>query len=198
MGERKLKIMEREKRKQHNKDILKKIFKYTKKTVCCALIILLLTIVIQSLKIRVDKEYVPSILGYTYLNVLSESMNPEFYSQDLIIGAKIKDTSNLKVGDVITFKVGNMLVTHRIVENDENGTTFTTKGDDNKVNDEKQVSASQIVSRYCFRIPKFGFIISKMQSIQFLALAWIITMYYILKEIFKEVKLLRIKKKSIE
>lgn len=190
--------MRKEKRKQHDKNILKKIFKYAKKTVSYVLIILLFTIIIQSLKIRVDKEYVPSILGYTYLNVLSESMNPEFYSQDLIIGAKIKDTSILKVSDVITFKVGNMLVTHRIVQKDENGTTFTTKGDANKVNDEKQISSGQIISRYCFKIPKCGFIISKMQSIQFLALAWIIIMYYILKEIFKEVKLLRIKKKSIE
>ncbi|MEG1254776.1 signal peptidase I [Clostridium sp.] len=190
--------MRKEIRKLHDRESLKKIFKYAKKTIIYIVIILLFTIVLQSLKIRVDKEYIPSILGHTYLNVLTESMNPEFYPKDLIIGAKVKDTSKLKIGDIITFKDSNMLVTHRIVEVTGNGNTFATKGDANTAIDEKKVSSNQVISKYSFKIPKGGVLISKMQNIQFLALAWIIIMYYISKEIFKEVKLIRANKKSIE
>lgn len=162
------------------------------------LILLFLVVVIQSLTTRINKNYIPRILGSTYLNVLSGSMAPQLEKNDLAIGVKVKDASNLKVGDVITYKDVNMLVTHRIVEVNDNGGSFITKGDANKDNDEKIVSREQIVSKYAFKIPKGGYVVSKLQNTTFLLLVWIIVMYFIVKEIFVELKKERLGKESKE
>lgn len=167
------------------------------KNVFIALVwILVFVIVIQGFIIRTNKDYIPKILGVTYLNVLSNSMEPEFKKNDLCIGTRVKDTSNLKVGDVITYKDYNRLVTHRIVEITEEG--FMTKGDANDVKDELVVSGEQVVSRYAFKIPKGGFIIGKLQNFEFLGLAWLIIMYFILKEIYLEIKKQKIAKAHTE
>ena len=93
---------------------------------------------------------IPNLLGIMPMSVQSESMNPTFKEGDLIF-IKETDLMNLKTDDVITFYTiiqGNrVLNTHRIVGIDESGSSkiFTTKGDNNPVEDELPVYPADMV-----------------------------------------------------
>ncbi|MDN8988772.1 signal peptidase I, partial [Staphylococcus aureus] len=59
-------------------------------------------------------------------------MEPEINTGDLAIVKSI-DADDVKFGDIITFKYEGKVVTHRVVEKNEEG--FITKGDNNNSND---------------------------------------------------------------
>ena len=84
--------------------------------------------------------------GITILKVSSNSMNPVFAKDDIVI---VKKQESYEVGDIITYySDDNCLVTHRIVEKYENG--FITKGDGNNIEDEKLVSIEQIIGKVIY------------------------------------------------
>lgn len=163
---------------------------------------MLLVITVQSITLSVNKEYIPRIFGSTYLNVLSGSMEPKFKKNDLAIGTKVDDTSKLAVGDVITYKDGSILVTHRITEikNTDTGKLkgFMTKGDANEIVDINLVLPEQIVSKYLFKIPKGGLVVAKFQDRSFLVLVWFIIMYFLCKEVLIEYKNINKKNSDFE
>lgn len=176
-----------EKRKKSFKNKLKIV-----KNVLLSLVaVLLMVIIIQNLNIKRDPDYIPKIFGCTYLNVLTGSMEPEIKVKDLAIGVPVKDVSKLQVGDVITYKDGRMLVTHRINQILGNG-NFITKGDANEALDIREVTTEQIVTKYVFKIPYAGMVIAKLQDTFFLGLVWLIIMYFLIKEIFNERKKLKL------
>ena len=96
---------------------------------------------------------VPNILGIMPMTVQSQSMEPTFKKGDMILVKQV-DLYDLKVDDVITFNTviqgQRVQNTHRIVEVIEDGgsKSFVTKGDNNPVNDESVVYASDIVGRW--------------------------------------------------
>lgn len=59
--------------------------------------------------------------------IMSESMEPTIMTGSRYIINKRVKYEALKVGDMISFRNGNRLITHRIVERTEEG--FKTKGD---------------------------------------------------------------------
>lgn len=174
----------------------KKILSIIKSIIVWSLILFFTAIVIQSIQVKRNTDYIPKIFGHTYLNVLSDSMVPEFTKNDLVIGESVKDVSSLQVGDVITYKYGKMLVTHRIIDIDKQNNMIQTKGDANKTPDDDLVEANQIVSRYSTKIPKVGFIIAKLQDMKFLALLWAILMFFTVQELFVEIR--KVKKAKSE
>lgn len=95
------------------------------------------------------------------MKVLSGSMEPGIKVGDLII-AKKTDPSNVKEGDVVTFKMNSVVnVTHRVVEvfNNDNNISFKTKGDANNIADDTLVQGDNLVGKLVFRIPKLGYFI---------------------------------------
>ena len=64
-------------------------------------IILIFSLTLQKM---IFKDDVPSILGYKILQVMSGSMSGEFETEDTIIIRQIKNESEIKIGDIITFK----------------------------------------------------------------------------------------------
>ena len=72
-----------------------------------------------------------------------------------LIFTKQADIDELKVGDVVAFMDGSIVVTHRIVSISADRTEFVTKGDANNTEDEP-ISADQIIGQYSGRIPKVG------------------------------------------
>jgi signal peptidase len=107
-------------------------------------------------------ERPPSVLGITPMVVLSGSMSGDAEDHievgDLIFVGKT-EAEELEVGDVIAFMEGKVVVTHRIIDiqRDENGALlFTTKGDANNAQDQRPVTASNLVGIYKARIPKVG------------------------------------------
>lgn len=122
------------------------------------LLICNLTIIVKG---TVNPDVPPSVLGVTPMVVQSGSMSGTAEGHlevgDLIFIVK-PDADKLKVGDVISFMDGGIVVTHRIIEvttGEDGEKMFVTKGDANNAAD-PAISASAVVGVYKSRIPKLG------------------------------------------
>lgn len=107
----------------------------------------------------------PSIFGYSFYYVLTESMEPEIMTGDMILG-KYADPDDLQVGDIITYigETGNLngkIITHKIIEIKDD--TFITQGVANDIPD-PPVGSTQILSRYVATIPIAGKMFSVINS----------------------------------
>ena len=116
-----------------------------------------------------DDGSVSNLGGFTPLTVQSESMEPTFGENDLIVIQQC-DPSTLQVGDIVTFHtiIDNQyaLNTHRIVSiNDVNGmNSYTTKGDNNDLADQHVIADGDIVGKYAFKIPYLGKVMDVLSS----------------------------------
>ena len=72
-------------------------------------------------------------------------MEPVYYRGDAVIIEKI-NAKEVKIGDILVFKVGSGIVTHRVVEiSQEDGKmVFRTKGDNNKTEDTFDIDDSDV------------------------------------------------------
>lgn len=106
---------------------------------------------------------VPSVFGYSFLQVQTGSMEPEYPVGSIVI-AKKTDTKELKTGDVISFystdkEISQKVVTHRITEissNMKGVPTFTTKGDANNIEDRESVSSIMVIGKVVYSIGTVG------------------------------------------
>ena len=107
------------------------------------------------------------IFGIYMFNLISESMEPTFYKDDLVIVKKC-NTEELKKGDIITFKQEERIISHRIEEITlENGNKeFITKGDHNQVIDSETVKPQNIYGRVTFVVPNIGKFVSYIQNMR--------------------------------
>lgn len=60
--------------------------------------------------------FVLVICGFQFFYVLTGSMSPTISAGETVLVNTNVDKDNLQVGDIITFKRGNLTVTHRIIE----------------------------------------------------------------------------------
>lgn len=102
---------------------------------------------------------VPSVLGYSFLQIRSGSMEPD-YPIGTVIVTKKTNVFDLKVGDIISFystaqEIKGQVNTHRIVEVDKTMTgypVFTTKGDANDFEDSQKVSSINVIGKVVYNI----------------------------------------------
>ncbi len=98
----------------------------------------------------------PNVGGYSLFSVQSNSMEPVFYTGDLLVIKQYKG-EDLNPGDIISFRTieqGQYIInTHRIVEEHQIGdiVTYTTRGDNTPANDQTDVVASEIVGVYSYK-----------------------------------------------
>lgn len=128
---------------------------------CAVFSFLLVCNVTIIVKGTLHPETPPTVLGVAPMVVLSGSMSGTAKDHievgDLIFTTK-PDTEALQVGDVVAFKDGNVVVTHRIVAvtADESGKKqFITKGDANNTED-PAIYPESVIGVYRGRIPKLG------------------------------------------
>lgn len=114
---------------------------------------------------------VPSILGMRLFSIQTDSMYPEMSPGDLIIGSGIKDTSELEIGDIITYWTvidgQRVLNTHRITQIYDGGgyLIFETKGDNNTAVDALTVHESEVVAQYNgVKLPGAGKVFDYLQT----------------------------------
>lgn len=93
----------------------------------------------------------PEIFGWSWAIVISGSMEPEIGVNDLVV---IHEEDGYGVGDVITFHSGSVIVTHRIVEENQDG--FTTRGDANNTEDKALTKHEDVIGRVVWVIPGIG------------------------------------------
>ena len=139
-------------------------------TVLCVILIPILVMNLTLIaKSYIRKDEVPNIGGTTPLIVLTDSMNPEIKSGDLIL-CKATKAEEIQVNDIISFfdpaGNGTSVVTHRVVEIIEKDGTFyfRTRGDNNNTDDKDLVPAENLVGVYKMRIGGAGHIAMFMQS----------------------------------
>ncbi|EIT85624.1 signal peptidase I [Fictibacillus macauensis ZFHKF-1] len=109
----------------------------------------------------------PSVFGYQLKTVLSGSMEPGIQTGSIIAVKPGGDASRYKKGDVITFKSGEKLITHRIqkVNGSGNSLSYTTKGDNNNAADPDKVLPGNVVAEYTgFTVPYIGYGMDYAQS----------------------------------
>ena len=136
-----------------------------------ALFIILLLIAIFLLYYYIaNKIYVSKGAGYepkfSIYTIATGSMVPNINVFDAVINMRVDDPSDLKVGDVITFRSSspltqNLTITHRIkaITEDENGETcYVTKGDANNVEDGSCAKFNNVIGKVIIRIPGLGYI----------------------------------------
>ena len=100
----------------------------------------------------------PMPFGYGGAVVLSGSMEPTIAIDELII---VKAEDSYRVGDIVVYQSGNMLVVHRIIAMDAE--TVTTQGDANNVADAPQPLA-QVKGRVIAHIPHVGALVRLLKS----------------------------------
>lgn len=147
------------------------------------MLVINLTLIVKSF---VNPDEVPSCLGYKPFIVLSGSMEPEFYSGDLILVHEV--AKDFKEGDIIAFRQGNSVITHRIqkVDNRDGEKRYITKGDNNNTEDKFTVSDDKIEGIYILKVSGLGNFAFFMQTpigmMVFIALPLIL---FILYDIFR-------------
>lgn len=117
-------------------------------------ILLITFFLLQLASAKFDSVF--NILGVRTYVVLSGSMEPKFYPGDVVVVVN-KNKTDLNIDDIITFKLEEDVITHRIMEKTENG--YITKGDNNNIIDSDVVSYDNVIGKVMFSIPKIGYVI---------------------------------------
>ncbi|MDD6272700.1 MAG: signal peptidase I [bacterium] len=186
----------------------KRLFKKIGQVISYTLIVILMIIAsflmlyIITCKIATKKHEIPPFGLYT---IISPSMVPSINVYDVILIKKV-ETSDLKVGDIITFKstnnfFGNTPITHRIVEilDTEDGIRYEVKGDANAIEDEEKVIPENIYGKVVLRIPSLGkiqfFLTSKKGWIAIILVPTILIIVY---DIYKIINLIKLRKELNE
>lgn len=154
--------------------------KMTKKIIKCIILIGLIILFIINLILSFEEN--THILGIYMFNIVSESMEPTFYKEDLVVVKKCK-LEDLKKGDIITFREEDRTISHRIVEitKEKGEVKFITKGDNNDIPDKDAVEMQDVYGKVLFSIKKVGIVVHYIQNARgFINIAFFIVIVYIL------------------
>ncbi len=106
---------------------------------------------------------VPLVTGSQTFTVLTNSMAPK-YAPGTFLVVKPTPFTDLRVGDIITYQIESgkpAVISHRIVSvsSTQSGErVFTTKGDNNSLEDEAPVHEVQVRGKLLYAVPYVGFV----------------------------------------
>ena len=152
--------------------------KIAKKVIEIIAIILIYNIILIALS-SANKISVVNILGYKSYIIKTNSMEPTISINDVVITKKVKK-EKIKKGDVITFLQDGEVITHRITQIDDNG-NYTTKGDNNNIEDTFKITYETIEGKHILTIPYLGKIVQALDNkIVFLIITLIILIFMLI------------------
>lgn len=137
------------------------MFRIVEKIVSIIILIVLLPVLFVNSVIIIDSfvhpDEIPSFFGWKPFIVLSGSMETEIFAGDLAVVKEV-DPEIIKENDIIAFKHGGIVTTHRVVRiTEEDGVTkYITKGDNNNVEDSGFVLQEQVEGIYQFKMDNLG------------------------------------------
>lgn len=170
-----------------------------KKIIFIFLVIILYNVVLLYMS-YIDKFDTPSFYIYKAYLISTESMEPELKKGDAIIIKKVSE-DQLRVNDVVTFKINGEIITHRIVRIDDVNSEkfYITKGDNNNVEDSDELRFSDIEGKQIIKIPHLGNIVAVLKNGIVIILVVLIALIMYLNRIeMKEKSEARREKKKIE
>lgn len=144
---------------------MKKVLKTIEYIIYGLLVVILCLNVIIMVKAHLYPNKIPSVFGYKPFVVLSGSMQSNINIGDLVFVREV-DSNKLEKNDIIAFRDGKIVTTHRIIDviNENGNTCFKTKGDNNNVADDDLVCSESIEGKYVFKINKLGNLIIFIQQ----------------------------------
>ena len=163
--------------------IEKTIGKIFKTIILVFLVMLLIVNLMMLYQKNIKSEEIPRFWDVSVFNIVSGSMETTINVNDVIVIKKIAQ-DELEKGDIITYKKQDgTIVTHRIVAiHKENENIYTTKGDNNDVEDEEKIKYSQVHGKYLFKIKGMGNFVEELQKNNgLISVALIIIIFVIIK-----------------
>ena len=105
----------------------------------------------------INKSETPNFFGIKTFVIISGSMEPNLKISDIVIIKKCEQ-NELKENDIISFRSGQSVITHRInqIIETENGVEYITKGDNNNTKDNGTVKFDDIEGKYIGKIEYLG------------------------------------------
>lgn len=177
----------------------KKNAKIIKKVMEIIAIILIYNIILIAISSE-NKISLINIFGYKSFIIKTNSMEPTIDINDVIITKKVQE-EEIKVQDIITFLKDNEVITHRItkIETENNIKKYTTKGDNNNVEDSFKITYDNIEGKHILTIPNLGIIVKVLENqIIFLIVLLIVLIYMFFRIQNQEKKEIRREKKKSE
>lgn len=125
------------------------------KRIIAALCNLLGSLILLSVIVTCLPVTLPRIWGYEAYNVVSGSMEPEI-PVGSILYVKPMEPEKVKESDVIAFRSGDSVVSHRVVRNKLVEGELVTKGDANAGEDLNTVPYKALIGRVEYHLPVLG------------------------------------------
>lgn len=172
----------------------------TAKKILDVIIIILLYNIILVLISCINKIDDINFFGYNAYIITTDSMADSINSGDIVIVKEVPE-EELQVGDVITFEKDYQVITHRITKiDDETGKrVYTTKGDNNNLEDNQKIEYEQIKGKSVLTIPKLGYLFNFLENQIVFLLIVLILLIVLFFRIRKNEKMeIRREKKKIE
>lgn len=160
----------------------KKINNRIKKIILIFIVILLynLTLIYMS---YINKFESPKFYKFEAFVITTSSMENTLSKDDAIIIEKCKE-EDLHKNDIITYKINDNIVTHRIIDiTDDKVKQYVTKGDNNNIPDNEHITYENIEGKMIFKIPKLGKILGIIKNGIIIILAIIIFLIMYLNSI---------------
>lgn len=162
----------------------KKKAEIVKRAISIIAYILLIPLLIYNISLMAqaiaNPNKTPSFLGIKTYTIVSGSMEPEIQIGDIVIVKEVEE-DKLQEGDIISFRQGQSVVTHRIIgiiEN-ENEKTYKTKGDNNNIEDRQEIGFALIEGKLIGKIPFLGKIAQMLQGkITVIVIALMVYIYF--------------------
>ncbi len=100
------------------------------------------------------------LFPYHALVATGQSMSPQIQRGDLVILRTVR-ASEVSVGDVVQYRLGEASILHRVVEVRQSPTgapLFITRGDANNIADPQPVGPGQLMGKEVFTVPRVGWL----------------------------------------
>lgn len=159
------------KRRKRAENILKRKINILIYIILIPILIYNISLIIQAV---IKTSETPNFLGIKTYVIISGSMEPSLQIGDIVIVKKVAQ-NELKQGDIISYRQGQSVITHRIAEviDKEGEVEYKTKGDNNNAEDSGILSYEMIegkVVKHISQIGKIAIILQKKGTIIFIIL----------------------------
>ena len=174
-------------KRKNRKNKIKKVLTVIVYILLIPLLIYNLSLIFQAV---LKPNETPSFLGIKTYVIVSGSMQPELDIGDIVVVKDIEE-NELQEGDIISFREGQSVVTHRIIEieNKDNQKQIKTKGDNNNSVDNNIVHVDAIEGKVITSIPLIGNLAIMLQGkITIIIIVIIFYAYFVRSEKIKNKK----------